>query len=175
MTSSEKSIVSRSPKRRIQLGMGVGLLAAGVLMLLKNLDDLRGVPLFPGGDATGLHGPVLLFAAAVMFVLGALVTLGIGMYAPCLILISLLGMNPRAAFPIMMGACAFVMPVASIRFLQSGSFAARPALGLALGGIPAVLIAALIVKSLPLTAIRWLVVVVVVYTAITMLRSTHDA
>jgi uncharacterized membrane protein YfcA len=154
--------------------MGVGLLGAGALMLLKNLDEMRGVPLFPGGDAVGLHGPVLAFAAAVMFVLGALVTLGIGMYAPCLILVSLLGMNPRAAFPIMMGACAFVMPVASIRFLRSGSLSQQPALGLALGGIPAVLVAALIVKSLPLTAVRWLVVVVVVYTAVTLLRSARE-
>jgi uncharacterized membrane protein YfcA len=167
-------VVTHWPRRRIQLGMGLGLLGAGALMLLKNLDEMRGVPLFPGGDAVGLHGPVLAFAAAVMFVLGALVTLGIGMYAPCLILVSLLGMNPRAAFPIMMGACAFVMPVASIRFLRSGNLAQRPALGLALGGIPAVLVAALIVKSLPLTVIRWLVVVVVVYTAVTLLRSARE-
>jgi uncharacterized membrane protein YfcA len=65
------------------------------------------------------------------------------------------------------------MPVGSTRFVRKNSYALRPALGLALGGIPAVLIAAYIVKELPLAAIRWLVVVVVVYTAISMLRSAR--
>ena len=32
------------------------------------------------------------------FVLGALMMLGIGLYAPCMILVYLLGMNPLAAF-----------------------------------------------------------------------------
>ena len=85
-------------------------------------------------------------------------TLGIGMYAPSLIMISLLGMNPKAAFPIMMGSCAFLMPLASLRFLKAGSYATRPALGLALGGVPAVLLAAYLVKSLPLVWVRWLVI-----------------
>jgi uncharacterized membrane protein YfcA len=90
-----------------------------------------------------------------------------------MILVSLLGMNPQAAFPIMMGSCAFLMPVASAKFLEARSYSVRPALGLALGGIPAVLIAAFIVKSLPLTLVRWLVVVVVTYSAIMMLRSAY--
>ena len=97
--------------------------------------------------------------------------IGIGFYGPCMILISLLGMNPLAAFPIMMGACAFLMPISSIKFLDAKSYSVRPALGLTLGGIPAVLIAAFIVKSLPLSAVRWLVVIVVVYTATALLRS----
>jgi uncharacterized membrane protein YfcA len=103
--------------------------------------------------------------------LGALMPLGIGLYAPCMILVSLLGMNPKAAFPIMMGSCAFLMPLAGIRFMRKGSYSFRRSLGLALGGVPGVLLAAFIVKSLPLSAIRWLIVVVVIYTAATMLRS----
>jgi uncharacterized membrane protein YfcA len=103
--------------------------------------------------------------------LGALMTLGIGLYAPCMILVSLLGMNDDTAFPIMMGSCAFLMPAASVRFVRSGRYDLRAALGLMIAGTPAVLIAALIVKSLPLRAVKWLVVVVVVYTAIAMLRS----
>ena len=101
----------------------------------------------------------------------ALSTLGIGFYAPCMTLVSLLGMNPQVAFPIMMGSCAFLMPVASARFIQKRSYSLRPALGLALGGVPAVLIAALLVRSLGVTALRWLVVAVVLYTAVVMLRS----
>ena len=97
--------------------------------------------------------------------------LGIGLYGPCLIMISLLGMNPTAAFPIMMGSCAFLMPVGSARFIRKGSYDLHAALGLALGGIPAVLIAAFIVKSLPLVYVRWLVIAVVVYTSIMFFRS----
>jgi uncharacterized membrane protein YfcA len=80
-------------------------------------------------------------------------------------------MNPIAAFPIMMSSTAFLMPVASTRFIKFERYALRPALGLTLAGIPAVLIAAFVVKSLPLTTLRWLVVVVVTYTAASMLRS----
>ncbi len=98
-------------------------------------------------------------------------TLGIGLYAPCMILVSLLGMSPKAAFPIMMGSCAFLMPVGSVRFIREGSYDLRAALGLAIGGVPGVLLAAYIVKELPLYVVRWLVIVVVVYTAFTLLRS----
>ncbi len=166
-------VVSRWPRRNIQLGMGVGLLIAGAFFVLKNLDEMRGSPVIPGGDAIGLSGAWLVVAALGNFALGALLTLGIGLYAPCLLMISLLGMNPRVAFPIMMGSCAFLMPVASARFVQTGRYSLRPALGLALGGLPAVLIAAFLVKSLSLTAVRWLVVLVVIYTAVTMLRSAR--
>ena len=93
-------------------------------------------------------------------------TLGVGLYAPCMILISMLGMNPTAAFPIMMGSCAFLMPVGSLQFVRKNAYNLRAALGLTLGGPLAVLIAAFIVESLPLLYVRWLVVVVVVYTAL---------
>jgi uncharacterized membrane protein YfcA len=88
-----------------------------------------------------------------------------------MILVSLLGMNPTAAFPIMMGSCAFLMPVGSLRFIRERSYSRRAALGLAIGGIPGVLIAAFIVTSLPIYWVRWLVIVVVVFTAVTMLKS----
>lgn len=159
-------VVARWPRRYIQIGMGFALLAAAILFSMTNLG------LFPGGGtAVELRGIKLVLGLAGNFALGALMTLGIGLYAPCMILVSLLGMNPTAAFPIMMGSCAFLMPIGSMRFIKAGSYSLRPALGLALGGIPAVLIAALIVKSLPLTWIRWLVVIVVLYAAITMLLS----
>ena len=167
-------VVCRWPKRKIQLGMGLCLLAAATLFVIKNLDAMRGNPMIPGGTALALSGTLLIVGLVGNFVLGALMTLGIGLYAPCLIMISLLGMNPTAAFPIMMGSCAFLMPIASLRFLKAEAFSVRPALGLALGGIPAVLIAAFIVKSLPLVAVRWLVVVVVLYAAYGLLRAARD-
>ena len=115
--------------------------------------------------------PVLVLGLAGNFMLGALMTLGIGLYAPCMILVSLLGMNSLTAYPIMMGSCAFLMPVASARFVQKHAYARRPALALAIGGIPAVLIALLWVQSLDVTYVRWLVVVVVTIAATMMLRS----
>jgi uncharacterized membrane protein YfcA len=70
-----------------------------------------------------------------------------------------------------MGSCAFLMPIGSLRFIRERAYSLKAALGLAIGGIPGVLIAAYVVKSLPLYAVRWLVIVVVVYTALTMLYS----
>jgi uncharacterized membrane protein YfcA len=159
-------IVAGWPKRNIQIGMGVALLVAAALFTRSNLGY--------GGTETGttdLQGMKLALGMAGNFGLGALMTLGIGLYAPCMILVGLLGMNAAAAFPIMMGSCAFLMPVSSARFIQKGAYAMRPALGLAIGGIPAVLAAAFIVKSMDVTTMRWLVVVVVVIAAVLMLRS----
>jgi len=161
-------IVAKLPKRSIQIGMGIALLIAALLFILRIFNEGPA-----DGSATGLTGTLLIVAVAVNFVLGALMTLGIGLYAPCLILVSLLGMNADAAFPIMMGSCAFLMPVAGLRFIAVRSYDARAAIGLAIGGIPGVLLAALIVKKLPLDWLRWLVIVVVLYAAITMLRSAR--
>ncbi|MDE2236556.1 MAG: permease, partial [Elusimicrobia bacterium] len=161
-------VVASWPRRNIQLGMAAALIAAAAFFAMKNLG------LFPAGaDALGLSGLRLAAGLAGNFVLGALMTLGIGAYAPCMILTSLLGMNPQAAFPIMMGSCAFLMPAASLRFMARKRYSRAPSLGLTLGGAPAVLIAAYIVKSMPLSTLRWLVVFVVLYAAAAMLRSAR--
>jgi uncharacterized membrane protein YfcA len=159
-------VVASWPKRNIQIGMGLALLVAAGLFAWRNLGG--------GGTEAGttsLEGTKLILGMAGNFALGALMTLGIGLYAPCMILVGLLGMNAAAAFPIMMGSCAFLMPVASARFVQKQAYSFKPALGLALGGIPAVFVAAFIVKSMDVEMMRWLVVVVVVIAAAMMLRS----
>ena len=161
-------VVARLPRRAIQLGMGLALLAAATLIVLTLADVLPG-----GGTALALTGGRLIAGLVGNFLLGALMTLGIGLYGPCMVLVSLLGMNPTAAFPIMMGSCAFLMPVASARFIRERAFDPRAALGFVLGGVPAVLIAAFLVKSLPLTAVRWLVVAVVLYTAVGLLLAAR--
>src|ERR1700683_301868 len=162
-------IVASWPRRWVQIGMGIALLAAATFFLMTNLNLLPA-----GGNALILEHWRLWVGVIGSLILGALMTLGIGLYAPCMILVSLLGMDPKAAFPIMMGSCAFLMPVASARFIKAERYSPRVSLGLALGGLPGVLIGALIVKSLPLTAMRWLVVVAVVYAAFTMLRSAIE-
>lgn len=163
-------IVSRLPRRAIQVGMGVALLCAALLFVLGNVGAIP-----TGGAALGLDGALLYAAIAGNFLLGALMTLGVGLYAPCLIMLSLMGMNPIAAFPIMMGSCAFLMPVAGLRFIAARSYDARAAIGLALGGVPGVLVAAYLVRQLPLTWLRWLVVLVVLYAAVAMLRAARKS
>lgn len=162
-------IVCGWEKRRVQRGMALALMATAALIVLR----MSG--LFPGGgDALGLHGTPLVVGVLGNALLGALMTLGIGLYAPCMAMVSLLGMNPTTAFPIMMGSCAFLMPVASIRFLRTRRYDRRAAIGLALGGIPGVLLAAFLVKSLPLDAVRVLVVLVISFTAFTLWRDSRQ-
>jgi uncharacterized membrane protein YfcA len=161
-------IVSRWERRRVQRGMAIALIVTAGFILLR----LTGI--FPGGgDALGLRGMPLAAAVVGNTVLGALMTLGIGLYAPCMAMISLLGMNPTTAFPVMMGSCAFLMPVASVRFLKAGRYDRAAAIGLAAGGIPGVLLAAFLVKSLPLDAVRVLVVIVIGFTAATLWRDSR--
>jgi uncharacterized membrane protein YfcA len=159
-------VVARMPRRAIQITMGIALLIAGSVFAAINLGALPG-----GGTAMNLSGWKFAMAVGINVGLGALMSAGIGLYAPCMITLALLGMHPLAAFPIMMGACALLQPVASLRFFQTGKFAWGPALGLSIGGLFGVLVAAYIVKSLPLIALRWLVIVVIAYAAFAMLRS----
>jgi len=159
-------VVVKLPNRSIQLGIAIALTASILFLAMGELH------LFPiGGEKLTLDGFLLAAGMTGTFVFGALSTLGIGFYAPCMILVSLLGMAPLSSFPIMMGSSAFLMPVASSRFLKSSAYNARAAAGLALGGLPAVLIAALIVKSLPLHILRWLVMVVALWAALLLFRS----
>jgi len=162
-------LVTRAPRRVIQVGMGVALLVSAALLLAKNLAWLPAAD----GSALALHGGWLWFAVGVNGVLGALMMLGVGLYAPCLILVTLLGMNPIAAFPIMMGSCALLMPVGGARFIRSRRYNPAAAFGLAVGGVPGVLCAAFIVRSLSTEWLRWLVVIVVIYAAVLMLLSAR--
>lgn len=159
-------VVARWPRRRVQAGMGCALLILTGVLVWRQI----GLP--EGAGTLGLSGAKLALGVACNFVLGALMTIGVGLYAPCLVLVSLLGMTPKTGFPIMMCSCAFLMPLASVPFIRQGSYAPRAALGLTLAGLPAVLLAVFVVKELPLYWVKWMVAVVVIYTAITLLRAS---
>ncbi len=159
-------IVSKLPEKKVQMVMAIALFVTACLMLAGQLKLMPG-----GGDATGLTGSKLIIAIVGNFILGALMTAGIGLYAPCMALVYLLGMSPQVAFPIMMGSCAFLMPVASVKFVKEEAIDRRAAIGITMGGVIGVLIAAYLVKSLPITILTWLVIVVIFYTAATMLKS----
>lgn len=166
-------IVSHWPRRTVQISMGLALLAVAALMTLRRLNLIESLG---SGTSSGLDGYLLIVGALGNFVLGALMNVGVGLYAPCMALVYMLGMNPLVAFPIMMGSCAFLMPVGSVQFIRNKRYSLRAALGLAIGGIPGVLLAAWLlskVKSLSVSYIIWPVVAIVVYTAIRMLYSAH--
>lgn len=163
-------IVVRWPRRTVQRGMAIALLFTAVVI------TLRQTGVFPqGGDAIGLSGLSLGIAVLSNALFGALVSLGIGNYAPCMAVIYSLGMSPRVAFPIMAGSAAMMMPVAAYRFWKSGRLDRRIALGLTLGGLPGVLIAAYLVKELPVRTLLWLVVVVLLYTSATLWSSSKSS
>lgn len=159
-------IISKLSEKKIRLAMGFALLVTAAFMLARNLEWIQG-----GGNAIGLQSGKLVIAVVVNFFLGAFMTAGIGLYAPCMALVFALGMSPQVAFPIMMGSCAFLMPPASIRFIREGAYNRKAAVAMAIPGIIAVLIAAFIVKSLPLDVLRWIVIVVILYTSSVMLRA----
>ena len=161
-------LVVRASVRLVQGIVGVALLIAAALYAMSNLE------MFPiGGTASVLPPAQMAIAISVHFLLGALMAFGIGLYAPSLILLSLLGLDPRLAFPIMASACAFLMPATGFSFVKSSRIDLRIVIGLAIGGIPATIIAALIVKEMPIVWLRWGVVVVVLYAAFLLLRSAY--
>jgi uncharacterized membrane protein YfcA len=160
-------LVVRWPRRTVQRAMAFALLFTAAVI------TLRQTGVFPqGGNAAGLAGAALVIAVLANALIGALMSLGIGNYAPCMAVIYTLGVSPRVAFPIMAGSAAIMMPAAAYRFWKSGRFDRRISLGLTLGGIPGVLIAVYIVKELPVKYLLWLVVAVLLYTSATLWSSS---
>jgi uncharacterized membrane protein YfcA len=160
------SLVVRTKVWIVQLVVGLALILAAFLYALTNLQLMPG-----GGTATGLPMPLLVAAIAANFLFGILLNFGIGNYAPTLIMFSLMGLDPRLCFPIMATGASLMATGASLRYISIGELDLRIVGGIALGGIPAVLVAAFIVKSLSLELLRWLVVCVVLYAAVAMLKS----
>ena len=161
-------IVSKLQEKKIRLVMGSALLVTAFLMICRHLGWIASLGT---GTAIGLEGFHLIIGIVGNFVLGALMTAGVGLYAPCMALVYMLGMSPRVAFPIMAGSCAFLMPPASIKFIKKGAYNKKVALGIAIGGIFGVLIAAYIIKSLPLDILTWLVIGVVFITGLSLIRA----
>jgi uncharacterized membrane protein YfcA len=163
-------VVSRMSRRKIQLGMGFGLLAVALIILAGLLNW------FPlGGEAIGLVGWKLAVAVVVSFVFGALQTIGVGFYAPCMATVYALGMHPKTAFPIMMTATAMLMAAGSARFVKEKAYDPKAAVALTLAGIFGVFLAAFVVKSLPLTVMKWVVLGVVLYTSMMMFISARQS
>jgi uncharacterized membrane protein YfcA len=156
-------IVSRWPRRAIQRGMAIALVVTAAFMAIRMLLNLSHT-----AGTTGFGGIALVVAVAGSLVIGSLISLGIGNYAPTMAMTYLLGMNERAVFPIMAASASLMLPVAAYRFFRARRFDGRAALGLCIGGVPGVFVAAFLVKTLPLTVVKWIVVGVLLYTAATL-------
>ena len=163
-------IVAKLSARKIQLTIGFALLVTAFFMLSGQIHWIQN-----GGEAIGLTGGKLALAIGANFILGAFMTVGIGLYAPCMAVVYALGMSPLVAFPIMMGSCAFLMPPASAKFIKEGAYNRKASVSMAILGIIAVLIAAFLVKSLPLNTLRWVVIVVIIYTSLVMFKSALNS
>jgi len=159
-------IVSKLSRRKIQITMGIALAVTAMLMISSLAGFIEG-----HGSATELSGGKFVAGIIGNFILGVFMTAGVGLYAPCMAMLFLLGMSPLVVFPIMMGSCAFLMPVAGIKFIKEGKYARKPAAAIAVMGCFGVLIAAYIVTSLPLDILKIVVIVVVLYTSGMMLYS----
>lgn len=161
-------IVNKLPEKKIQLVMGVCLIVTAFLMASGQLGWLKA--LGAGNEAVGLTGIKLIIGIVGNFILGALMMAGVGLYAPCLAMVSLLGMDPKAAFPIMMGSCAALMAIGSPKFIKEGLYPRKGTIGLAIGGILGVIVGYQFITSLSLNSLLWLIIVVVVITGFDMLR-----
>ena len=167
-------IVSRMRRRVLQVFMGVAALLLAALRGFFTMEANLGV-IPPTGSAMGLTRWRFALAVVANFVLGALMCVGIGNYAPSMALLAVLGWHPIAAYPIMIASDGVLIPVASLGFLRSGRFAPAIAVGLTLGGIVGTVAAFPLVKMLGdhLTLMRWVVTFVIAYAAIAMLRSAR--
>jgi len=159
-------IVSRMSRRRIQIGLGFGLLAVGLIMLAGFLNWMPS-----GGEAIGLTGWKLAVIVGMSFIFGALQTIGVGFYAPCMAMVYALGMHPLTAFPIMMTATAMLMAAGGATFVKQKAYDRKAAFSLTIAGVIGVFLAAYIVKSLPLLVLKWVVLCVVLYTSVWMFIS----
>ncbi len=160
-------IVSRLDEKKIEIIVGIALAVTAVLMILSATGVIT--KLGANNVAPGFHGWKLVVACVVNYILGALMSAGIGLYAPCMALVYLLGMNPIVAFPIMMSSCASTMPIAAAEFIKKNEYARMPSIAITLFGCVGVVIAVTFVKSLNLTVLMWLVIAVMIYTSVLML------
>jgi len=162
-------VVAKLPRRKIQIGLGTGLMVVALSILAG---QLKLMPV--GGEAIGLAGWKLVLVVVMSFIFGALQTIGVGFYAPCMAMIYALGMHPATAFPIMMTATAMLMAAGSTRFVKENAYDRKAAISLTIAGMAGVFLAAFVVKSLPLNVLKWLVCGVVLYTSVWMFISSRQ-
>ncbi|AKX34500.1 hypothetical protein SLITO_v1c08850 [Spiroplasma litorale] len=137
-------VVGRVNKAFVAIFVAICLSIAGILMLLAQLNvigDVSGSVALPNG----LHNWKLLVGLIGFFIIGGLQSFGVGLYAPALAIISLLGMNIAAAFPIMTCAAGFALPTTAWTFHRDNNYNPKVSFGLTIGGVFGTVIAFFIV------------------------------
>ena len=162
--------VTRLDRNKVRIVMGCAFVVVAFIMLSKQLGFFPNV----GGDANGFTGMKLLAFALLMGLFAALMNAGIDMYAPAMALCALMGLNLAYAFPLAAGGCCAMMPTAGIRSIMVDAIDTKVAMWMFLGSIPGTLIAALIVKSMPLTVLTWLVICVLLYTSVSLIQASRS-
>lgn len=160
-------VVNKLPEKKIQIVMGICLLVTAGLMASGQLGLIKGLGT---GDAIGLEGTKLIIGVVGNFILGALMMAGVGLYAPCMAMVYILGLNPLVAFPIMMASCAGLMAIGSPEFIKAGNYTRIGSLAITIGGVIGVYVAATFVKSMDLKVLTWVIICVVIVTSLDMLR-----
>lgn len=160
-------IVNKLPEKKIQIVMGFCMIIVAFLMFSGQMGWIKGLGT---GTAIGLTGIKLFIGVGVNFVLGALMMAGVGLYAPCMALVYMLGMDPKVAFPIMMASCAGLMAIGSPEFIKAGNYTRIGSIMITIGGVIGVYVAANIVKEMDIKILIWVVIAVVLVTAVMLLR-----
>lgn len=158
------SIVHKMNERMICFVMSIALFLAACLLLLKQFDL---IPTNYAGSIS-LTGVKLIIAAIGSVFIGILSAMGIGTYAPFLALSLTLGLGARAVFPIMMSATALGGGFAGIKFIKNGNYDRKATLAMVIVSLFGVVIAAYVVKSLPLHILTWVVIGVIYYTSLSL-------
>ena len=86
-----------------------------------------------------------------------------------------MGLHPVIAFPIMMGACTFSVPVGSMEYVRLGEYGRKITLFSSTAGILGVLLAVFVVKSMNISMLQWLVAAILLYSSLTMLYQEYIA
>ena len=160
-------IVSKWSVKVVRLALGCALIFLAFMMACRLMSI---GPFGVIGTATALEGAKLIVSVIINFFLGALMTIGVGLYTPCIALCSAMGLNIKAAFPMMFGSCAFLMPSCGFEFIRSGRYDRAAAFYLTVSGFFGILLAFFVVKSLPLTVLTWIIIVVMLYTSFMFFR-----
>ncbi|MDY3121638.1 permease [Clostridiaceae bacterium 68-1-5] len=166
-------IVCKWNLKVVRYALGIGLIILAIVLFCKNSGF---GPFGLVGTATGLTGIKLVIGVVINFFLGALMMIGVGLYAPCMALVSALGMNVGTAFPIMMGSCAFLMNAACFKFIKEGKYDRKAALALAIFGCIGVTLAYVLLKyAIDMKMLTYVVCVVMIITSLMFFKDARNS
>lgn len=162
--------VTKLPEKKVQIFVGIALILTAFLMAAKQLGYLE--MLGSGNTATSLDMGKLIIGGVGHFIFGALMTIGVGLYAPSMALVYMLGLNPLIAFPIMMGSCAGQMPIASLNFVKEGKYNRKVSLMFTIFGSIGVFIATQFITGMDMNMLTWVIIAVIIYTGFMYIRKS---